>query len=88
MDRVSPESMQYYDQAVTDKMMMKYGWDRMQALKAFTGSRTYAMLLDRRNGMTQFGADGIMDIWENEQITGQPGTSIYLREESSKYEDE
>ena len=81
MKRVKPETMQYYDHAVTDQIMDKYGMNRLEALKAFTGSKTYAMLLDADNGMTAFGADGIMDIWENEKVTGDPHSSIYLREE-------
>ena len=35
MSRTSANTLYYYDHAVTDKMMDKYGFSRMDALRAF-----------------------------------------------------
>ena len=81
MTRHSPEGLQYYDQAVTDMMMEKYGYSRMDALRLFVKSETHAMLEDCDYGLNSFGAPGIFDIWESEMVTGDPRNSIYIRGE-------
>ncbi|MEE0958144.1 MAG: hypothetical protein UH734_08740 [Ruminococcus sp.] len=81
MTKQSPTSLQFYDHAVTDLIMEKYGYTRMDALRSFVGSHTHAMLEDAENGMTAFGAAGVFDIWESEMVTGDPRNSIYIRGE-------
>ena len=81
MNRQSPESLYYYDHAVTDLIMQKYGFSRMEALRRFVQSKTHELLEDLDNGLTSFGCNGIFDIWEVEQITGDPRNSIYIRGE-------
>lgn len=79
MKKLSPTSLQYYDHAVTDLMMAKYGFERMEALKRFVKSQTHALLEDPDCGLFSFGCHGIFDIWECEVITGDPRNSIYIR---------
>lgn len=81
MNRHAPESLAYYDRAVTDQIMQKYGLDRETALRRFVTSRTHAMLEDNDYGLFSVGAPGIFDIWESEIVTGDPGNSIYIRGE-------
>lgn len=81
MTKLSPTNLHYYDCAVTDLIMDKYGFSRMDALRKFVESQTHAMLEDTENGMTSFGAAGVFDIWESEMITGDPRNSIYIRGE-------
>ncbi|MBO4311402.1 MAG: hypothetical protein IKX79_01625 [Desulfovibrionaceae bacterium] len=81
MTKLSPNSLHYYDHAVTDLMMEKYGFDRMEALRKFIGSKTHALLEDPENGLSSFGCNGIFDIWECEAVTGDPRNSIYIRGE-------
>lgn len=81
MNRLSPESLHYYDLAVTELIMDKYGYDRMAALRRFVGSKTHALLEDVENGLYAFGCHGIFDIWECEVVTGDPRNSIYIRGE-------
>ena len=81
MIKTSPESLYYYDHAVTDLIMEKYGLSRMDALRRFVESETHALLEDPENGLTSFGAPGIFDIWECEVITNDPRNSIYIRGE-------
>lgn len=79
MTKLSPTNLHYYDCAVTDLIMDKYGFSRMDALRKFVESQTHALLEDAENGMTAFGAAGVFDIWESEMITGDPRNSIYIR---------
>ena len=81
MNRQTPNSLCYYDHAVTDLIMEKYGYNRMDALRKFTNSQTHVLLEDADNGLQSFGAEGVFDIWEAEMITGDPGNSIYIRED-------
>ena len=76
-----PNILYYYDHAVTDLMMEKYGFDRMEALRRFVTSKTHKLLEDSENGLSSFGCYGIFDIWECEVITGDPSNSIYIRGE-------
>ncbi len=79
MNRLSTESLYYYDHAVTDLIVEKYGFDRMNALRKFVESDTHKMLEDVDNGLNSIGQDGIFDIWENEIVTGNPRNSVYIR---------
>jgi len=81
MNRMRAESLYYYDHAVTDLIMEKYGYSRMDALRAFSDSETHAMLEDLDYGFSMFGAPGIFDIWEAERVTGDPRNSVYIRGE-------
>ena len=81
MNRLSPNSLHYYDMAVTELMMQKYGYDRMEALRKFVSSQTHLLLEDKDNGLYSVGCHGIFDIWEAEMITGKPQNSIYIRGE-------
>ena len=79
MNRLSTESLYQYDHAVTDLIVEKYGFDRMNALRKFVESDTHKMLEDVDNGLNSIGQDGIFDIWENEIVTGNPRNSVYIR---------
>ncbi|MBR4877728.1 MAG: hypothetical protein IKU14_08465 [Rhodocyclaceae bacterium] len=81
MNRLSATTLHYYDLAVAERIMEKYGLDRMQALRRFIGSQTHELLEDVENGLSAFGDLGVFDIWECEIVTGDPKTSIYIRGE-------
>lgn len=81
MTKLSPNTLCYYDHAVTDLIMEKYNLERMAALRKFVTSKTHALLEDSENGLATFGCNGIFDIWENEMLTGDPRNSIYIRGE-------
>lgn len=51
----------------------------MEALKKFLGSKTHAMLINDDMKMWYFSPLAIFDIWENEEASGDPGNSLYLR---------
>ena len=79
MTRLSSESLCYYDHSVTDLIIEKYGYSRLDALRKFVESDTHKLLEDVDNGLNSIGENGIFDIWENEMVTGNPHNSIYIR---------
>lgn len=69
----------FYDEKVTEMIMNKYGYGFIDALSKFLSSETYAMLIDVSLEMWDFSPFGIFDMWEVEQITGNPRNSLYIR---------
>ena len=53
----------------------------MEAISRFIKSETHNMLEDMRFGMYEFGYPAIFNMWECEQITGDPRNSVYIRGE-------
>lgn len=78
---VLPFVLEYYDKEVIKLICEKYGFDVMTALRSFMKSETYSMLSDPTLEMWDFGYPAIFNMWECEQITGDPRNSGYLRGE-------
>lgn len=51
----------------------------LDALRLFMKTKTYQMLIDDETKLWHFAPLVIYDIWENEELTGDPGNSLYLR---------
>jgi hypothetical protein len=81
MKKTSAEILDYYDKEVIKLVMEKYGFSFFTALRNFLFSETYSMLADSELEMWDFAPLAIFDIWETEQITGEPRNSQYLRSE-------
>ena len=81
MNKMPYFAIDYYDRQVVQNIMDKYGLDAMDAIRRFIGSETHALLEDADNGMWAFPAYAIFDMWEVEQITGDPRDSQYVRGE-------
>ena len=79
MNTLMPFVLSYYDSQIVMKMCNKYGFEPMDALKKFLASETYRMLSDESLEMWDFSPNGIFDMWESEQITGDPRNSLYIR---------
>ena len=71
--------LDYYDKEVIKMMVEKYGYTYKEALIKFLNSETYRMLKDIKLEMWEFGCPAIFDMWECEQIVGDPRLSSYLR---------
>lgn len=82
MKKTDVEILDYYDEEVVKLISEKYGLEMMNALKRFLNSETYKMLSDAELEMWDFGPSAIFDMWESEQITGDPRNSLYLRGDS------
>ena len=83
MKKMSAEILDYYDQEIVKMISEKYGFDQMDALRKFLTSETYKMLSDSELEMWEFAPAAIFDMWESEQITGEPRNSLYLRRDGN-----
>ena len=63
---------------VTERIYEKYNIEQGEALRSFLGSETYAMLHDPKLEMYDIPPIGIFDMWEVEQVTGDPRNSLYI----------
>lgn len=68
-----------YISIITKQIFEKYGYDEQTALKIFASSETCRMLENPELEMQEFCPDVIFEMWECEQITGNPRNSIYIR---------
>ena len=71
----------YYDRQVIQKIIDKYGLEPMDAVRSFLTSETHAMLEDESYGLLSFPDRAVFDMWEAEQVTGNPRNSVYIRGE-------
>ncbi|MCI8425786.1 MAG: hypothetical protein HFJ72_09060 [Adlercreutzia sp.] len=76
---LQPEINTFYDQQVVQRIADKYGIAPLEAPESYLQSQTYAMFNDPALEMLEFSPAGIFDMWEVEQITGNPRNSLYLR---------
>ena len=81
MNKEMPFILAYYNKEITNKINNKYGIEPLEALRMFISSKTYKMLSDEKLEMWEFSPIGIFDMWESEQITGDPRNSLYLRQD-------
>ena len=81
MKRLLPDVVKYYDKEVIQRIVGKYGYAPMDALRVFLSSETHTMLEDMDFGMMDFGTEGVFNIWEAERVTGNPRNSVYIRAE-------
>lgn len=78
---IFPYILKFYDKEVIRLIREKYGLDEWDALRRFIQSETYSMLSDPSLEMWDFGCPAIFNMWECEQITGDPRNSSYFKEE-------
>ena len=74
-----PFILSYYNGELVKKISNKYSMEPMEALRRFLFSQTYQMLADEKMEMWDYSPIGIFDMWEAEQITGDPRKSLYIR---------
>lgn len=81
MNPLIPFILSDYVSNVAGRIKDKYGFEEQVALRKFLESETYRMLADPKLEMWEFVAEVIFEMWECEQVTGDPRNSPYLREE-------
>ena len=74
-------TLDYYNKCVIRRIIDKYNMDPMQAARSFLTSQIHTMLEDPEYAMWDFSERAIFDMWEAEQITGDPRNSVYIRGE-------
>ena len=71
--------MQNYDAELAELISRRRGVSLMEGLRLFLKSETHKMLLDNELRLWYFSPLAVFDMWENEEATGDPGNSLYLR---------
>ncbi len=78
-ERTKPSILQNYDAEVASLIAKSREISEMDALRLFLSSQTHEMLVDDTLKLWYFSPLAIFDMWENEEATGDPGNSFYLR---------
>ena len=71
--------MQNFDAELAEMISKSKGVSLMEGLRIFLASKTHKMLLDNEMRLWYFSPLAVFDMWENEEATGDPGNSLYLR---------
>ncbi len=74
-------AIDYYDRQVIQRIIDKYGMEPTDAVRKFLTAKTLEMLEDESYGLLSFPDRSVFDMWEAEQITGDPRDSVYVRGE-------
>lgn len=77
--RTKPAILQNYDSEVSSLIAKERGLSEMEALRIFINSKTHEMLEDDEMKLWYFSPLAVFDMWEAEEITGDPRNSLYLR---------
>ena len=77
--QTDPELLILYNEQIVPLIIEKYDVTTQEALSMFWNSETYKMMLDPELVMWEFSVLAIFDMWEVEQVTGDPRNSAYLR---------
>ena len=78
-ENTRPSIMQNFDTELAALISISRGVSLMDGLRIFLKSQTHGMLLDNEMRPWYFSPLAIFDMWENEEATGDPGNSLYLR---------
>lgn len=79
MTEVTSRTKDFYDRHVTRMMIEKYGMNEMSAIRSFIESETYQMLIDSETEIYKLSPKIVFNMWESEQVTGDPRNSQYIR---------
>ena len=71
--------MQNFDAELAEMISKSKEVSLMEGLRIFLASKTHEMLLDNEMRLWYFSPLAVFDMWENEEATGDPGNSLYLR---------
>lgn len=82
--RTEPSILQNFDSEVALLISKSCGISEMDALRKFLDSQTHRMLENNDMRLWYFSPLAVFDMWEKEQITGEPGNSLYLRGDESE----
>ena len=78
-ENTRPSIMKNFDTELAALISKSRGVSLMDGLRIFLKSQTHGMLLDNEMRLWYFSPLAIFDMWENEEATGDPGNSLYLK---------
>lgn len=79
MTKTDVRILDFFDSYNIKKIIDKYDFDENTAMRKFITSETYKMLIDKELEIYKMSPEIVFDMWEVEQITGNPRNSLYLR---------
>ena len=79
MTKVNARTLDFFVRYITNMIVEKYGFEEMDALHRLIYSESYQMLIDSELEIYKMSPRIVFDMWESEQITGDPTNSLYLR---------
>ena len=77
--RTEPSILQNFDTEIAELIAKNRGISIMDALRIFLASKTHEMLENDEMKLWYFSPLAVFDMWENEEATGDPRNSLYLR---------
>ena len=77
--RTEPSILQNFDTEIAELIAKNRGISIMDALRIFLASKTHEMLENDEMKLWHFSPLAVFDMWENEEATGDPENSLYLR---------
>jgi len=84
MTRVSTRTLDFFDRQVVYMIVEKYGMEEKMAIMKFIKSETYQMLIDAETEVYKMSPHIVFDMWESENVTGNPRNSQYIRGEMNE----
>ena len=81
MNRIPHYAIDYYNKEVVSRIIDKYDYEPIEAVRSFLMSETHGLLEDEDNGLCAYPARAVFDMWEAERITGDPRNCVSLRGE-------
>ena len=81
MTKVNARTLDFFDRQVVSMIVEKYEIDEKSAIIRFLKSETYQMLIDAETEVYKMSPRIVFDIWEAENVTGNPKNSQYIRGE-------
>ena len=79
MTKTDVRILDFFDRYNIKKIIDKYDFDENTAMRKFITSETYKMLIDKELEIYKMTPEIVFDMWEVEQIIGNPRNSLYLR---------
>lgn len=77
--KVDARTLDFFDRYVSQMIVEKYGINDRKAVRLLLESETYQMLMDAEQEIYTMSPHIVFEMWESEQITGNPRNSQYIR---------
>ena len=78
MNAVTAHVNYFLTKEVVEMIAEKYNMEAMVALASYLDSETYSMVRNPKLEMSDIPPLGVFDMWEVEQVTGDPRNSLYI----------
>lgn len=84
MTKIPIRTIDFFDRQVIRLIIEKYGFKEIEAIRLFLKSETYQMLINPELEIYKMSPLIVFDMWESENVTGDPRNSQYLRSDKNE----